>query len=130
MPVAYSADTTNNKTKENNQPEPDLTIDEISGGFGVTVVITNAGEADANDVTWKIDLDGEYIITGGYTLPPLPVIENIPAGESIVINSWRDRFIVGFGETNINITVECAEDSVQETAKGRAFGFYIGVTEG
>jgi hypothetical protein len=134
LPVVSSSDMKSkeirNQKEQVSQNQPNLVIDEISGGFGVTVVITNTGDAEAEDVTWTIDLDGEYIITGGYTLPPLPVIPSIPAGESIVIRSIRDRFIFGFGETNIDVTVSTNEGvEINKTVEGFAFGFYIGITE-
>lgn len=135
--VAPSVFSTVTEPKENNDEiqtkqefQPELEIEEISGGFGVTAVVTNTGTEEANEVTWKIDLDGEYIFTGGFTLPPYPVIASIPAGESIVIESWQDRYIFGFGETNIDVTVESAEGAVAEkSVEGRAFGFFIGVNK-
>lgn len=134
LPVVSSADIKSDEIKNQeeqvSQNQPNLVIDEISGGFGVTVVITNTGDAEAKDVTWTIDLDGDYIITGGYTLPPYPVIPSIPAGESIIIRSISDRFIFGFGETNIDVTVTTNEEvEINKRVEGFAFGFYIGITE-
>lgn len=116
----------NDKIDEN----PNLIIEEIRGGLGVTLVIKNTGDDEAKNVTWVIDLDGDYILTGPYTLPPYPVIRSIYPGESVAVSSYDDRFIFGFGKTNINVFVE--DDTgmqINKTAQAFAIGFYIRVIE-
>ncbi len=130
IPVAHSLNTEYNKTEQLQQSEPELSIDEISGGFGVTIVVTNEGNVEAENVTWIIDLEGDYIFTGGYAIPPYPVIRSISPGETITVNSWQDRFIFGFGDTNINVSIDCENgEGIEKSVKGQAFGFYIGITD-
>ncbi len=107
-----------------------LIIEEIKGGFGVTIVIRNTGDDEAKNVTWAIDLDGDYILTGPYTLPPYPVIRSISAGESVAVRSWDNHFIFGFGRTNIDVFVE-DESGIQinKTAQAFAIGIYLTVIE-
>ncbi len=119
----------NSKPEIETQNQPELVIEEVSGGFGVTVVITNVGDEAANDVFWSIELDGSFILVGGTTSCPV-VIPSLPAGESIVISSWDDQFTFGFGRTNIDVMVRTDEGlEIDKTVEGFAFGFYIGVTE-
>jgi hypothetical protein len=56
----------------------------ISGGFGVTIVIENSGNADATDVGWSIKLDGGLILLGKETSGTIPIIK---AGESVTIKA-------------------------------------------
>lgn len=133
LPVVSSSDLEDGEIKKQteqvSQNQPELVIEDVSGGFGVTVVITNVGDAAAEDIFWSIELDGRFILVGGTTSCPV-VIPSLPAGESIVISSWEDRFTFGFGKTNIDVMVRTDGGlEIDKTVEGFAFGFYIGITE-
>ena len=86
----------------------------MTGGFGVHAMITNIGDAPAKDLTWEIELEGEYIITNNGPIPPWPVIPELPAGESIIVDSWRNSFIFGFGDVEITISAYCQDGSTAQ----------------
>ena len=93
---------------------------EISGGFGVTVVVKNTGEEDFTDVEWSIILDGGFIILGKETSGKV----DIPAGESVEIKS---SLILGIGLgilteiPTITVNAGCAE----KTTSAKVFLFLV-----
>jgi hypothetical protein len=105
-------------------PQPELSIEDIAGGFGVSAVIKNTGEGNATDVEWSITLDGGLIILGKETKG---TITTIPAGDEETIKSG---LIFGIGKPTITITAECFEGaSDEETASGLVILFFVlGVT--
>jgi hypothetical protein len=91
-------------------PAPVLSIQEISGGFGVKATIANIGTADADNVEWSMMFDGPVFIgkekTGTVT---------IPAGGETTINSG---FIFGIGKATVSVNV----GGSISTASGFVFG--------
>jgi len=97
-------------------PQPELSIEAIAGGFGVSAKINNVGDGEATDTEWSITLDGGLIILGKETTG---TIASIPAGESADISSG---LIFGIGRPTITVTAECAEGA---SAEGNATGLVI-----
>ena len=93
--------------------QPNVVIESVSGGIGVTATIKNIGTADAVDFPWSITLDGTVFLgseaSGTATLA---------VGDSMDISSG---FPLGFG--NIDITVTA--DNAVETATGKLLLFFI-----
>ena len=97
-------------------PTPILSIEKISGGFGVKATISNTGNAAAEDITWTISLGGLVFIgkekSGTIT---------IPAGGEETIKSG---FVFGIGPTTITVNAGGAA----KTATGFVLGpFVLGV---
>jgi hypothetical protein len=81
---------------------PTPVIKSISGGlFNVKSVIENTGVLDANNVNWKIELQG-----GAFIGSSTAGTDTIPAGGEIQISS---QFIIGFGPTQITVSAEMSE---------------------
>jgi len=76
--------------------EPSQIQIEISGGFGIRVVVENVGETDLSDLGWSFELNGLIFIgnTDG-------TITSLPAGNETKIR----RFAFGIGRGAIRVTV-------------------------
>jgi hypothetical protein len=85
------------------KPTPQIVIDSISGGFGVTAVIKNIGDAPSETFNWSITAEGN-ILKGGV---PLTGTGSLPPGVSMGIK----RFMVGFGAVTVTVTVDTAKVS-------------------
>jgi len=100
----------------------DIKIVDISGGFGVTATIKNVGNTDAADVEWSITLEGGLILIGKEKTGTV----DIPAGDEAVVKST----ILGFGNTVITVTAECAEGSSDtKTQEVFIFLFFIKILD-
>jgi hypothetical protein len=84
---------------------------QISGGFGVTILIENLGNLSKQDIWWTVNLDAPFILSGGVTQGNV----SLDAYDSIEI--WIPVF--GFGK--IKIQTECEYDGYAS-----ANGFLIG----
>jgi hypothetical protein len=84
---------------------PSIEIESISGGFGVTATIANAGVVDATDVNWTIALQGLVFFGKQQT----GNIEKILPGFSPTISSG---LVFGFGSVDITVTAADAEKTV------------------
>ena len=93
--------------------EPDVVIDSITGGLGVTAVIKNVGDANATDVNWSITIDGGFIIL---TEEATGVIDTLAPDESAEVN----MSVLGIGlgiftdMPMITVGAECAEGATAE----------------
>ena len=97
--------------------EPEIIIESISGGFGVSAVVENTGTADATNVEWKISISGLVIIGKEKT----GTIATLPAGGEETIKSG---FMLGLGPADITVTA----DGATATASGFMLGpFVLGV---
>lgn len=88
-------------------PESDLSF-EITGGFGVNVIINNTGETDAEDVAWEIHVEGGIL---GLINKTANDTIDIPAGESETVSTG---LFLGLGGIDITATV----DDGEKTATG------------
>jgi hypothetical protein len=90
-----------------------LTIDEISGVFGLSITVSNVGNAPAEEVPWSIDIDGLVFLGSHHE-----GLETIQADETKQINSG---IMFGFGKITINVVV----DDLTKTAEGFLLGPFI-----
>lgn len=100
---------------------PVFEISEITGGMGVSAVITNVGTAAATNVNWSITLDGRFIFIGG---EKKDIISTLAVDDSITVDS---KPIVGFGRAEIIVSTENKE----VTATCFVIPFFVfGIQEG
>ena len=96
---------------------PELTI-ELKGGFGITVIISNTGDAPATNVSWNISFDGRFVFPSfNYQL-----LGTIQPG------SMRSENIlmIGFGKTIMQVIASCDEGvSVNKTVQGKLLLFFV-----
>lgn len=98
---------------------PELTIDSISGVFGITMIIKNTGNETATIIGWNITMNGGCILMGkarqGY-------ISSLPVGEEKTVHS----FIFGLGKTTITGKAFCAQGATTEkTARALVLGVFV-----
>jgi hypothetical protein len=97
------------------EPAPEIIIESITGGIGVSAVIKNVGNAVATNVQWSIDLEGGLILVGknaGDTIP------TIAAGTSVTV---KIPFVLGFG----GVTIEAAANGATKSATGTVLLFLV-----
>ena len=89
---------------------PELDI-EITGGIGVSAVITNSGEVDAINVAWEINVEGGFVLFGGNEQGS----SDIPVGGEINIGTMP----IGIGAISITVTADPENgDAVTKTEDG------------
>jgi hypothetical protein len=101
---------------------PALDVGLIKGGLAkVSVTIKNIGLAEADEINWKITLDGGLILLGKETTG---TIQTIPAGEEEEV---RSGLIFGFGQTRITVTADIPEGSDVRNQGASVLLFFIKV---
>ena len=104
---------------------PVVDIGIIEGGlFKITASIKNTGIAEAEEINWKIALDGGFILMGKETTG---AIDTILAGEEQNVTS---DLIFGFGSTRVVMTVDIPEDSKERDQGAYVLLFFIKVNPG
>jgi hypothetical protein len=92
---------------------PNVIVESISGGMGVSAVIKNAGNAAAENFAWSIKTDGTVFVgkekSGTATLQP---------GASTTIKSG---FMLGIGAITITVTA----DTAVKTADAKLLLFFV-----
>jgi len=104
---------------------PALYISTVKGGwFEVTAPVQNTGLAEADDINWKITLDGGLILLGKETTG---TIQTITAGGEEIVSS---DLILGFGKTVVTITAEVPDSSHSRQRGGTVLLFFIKINPG
>jgi hypothetical protein len=75
---------------------PALNIEEVAGGFGISVTVKNVGSADGVDMPWTIDLSGAVFI-GGSTSGTVDVTAGAEA-------TFSSGLVFGIGPVDIAVT--------------------------
>jgi hypothetical protein len=79
---------------------PDIRINDVKGGFGISATVKNTGDHEWNDIKWSIELNGDAIIF----LPPertkFGTIPRLAPGEETTI---KTGLVLGLGKTAITI---------------------------
>ncbi|MEM0466560.1 MAG: PQQ-binding-like beta-propeller repeat protein [Candidatus Thermoplasmatota archaeon] len=101
-------------------PIPELQINSIKGGIGVSAVLKNNGDGDATNINYKINLSGGVIILGKETTGTIDLLK---PGDQVTIKSG---LILGFGKTTITVTASCSEGmNAEATAKGTVVLIFV-----
>jgi hypothetical protein len=93
---------------------PIITIESITGGFGITSVIKNSGSLDASDIDWSVSFDGGTFFGGDNS----GTIDTLAVGETVEIKS---KFLMGFGNTEITVNV----GGITEIKSGKVILFFV-----
>jgi hypothetical protein len=104
---------------------PVLDVGLLSSGFLKTEAsIWNRGAVNAFNVSYRISLDGGFILTGKETTGTIPVIN---PGDYISISSGP---IIGFGKTRVLVEAELPMSTDFREQGATIFLFYIYITPG
>jgi hypothetical protein len=113
IPVGNSIAQTIDEKNINTLSSSEIEI-KIKGGWGIQAIIKNTGTTDLNDANMKFVLDGRMIFPA---YKDREAIMDFEAGKT----HWVIIPIMGFGATNIEITV----DTTTATASGTVLGCFI-----
>jgi hypothetical protein len=75
--------------------DPELEIESIEGGKGVTVFIKNIGDENATNINWDINIKHGFILFTYKTIPKVSIhrIIKLKPGVSVEVN----LIVIGFG---------------------------------
>jgi hypothetical protein len=93
-------------------PAPIISVESVSGGFGVSAVIKNTGTADATNVPWSIDLAGRLILVGSHAEG---TISSLSPGDSETV---KIGFVLGIGKATLTVTAGGATQTAEVTVLG------------
>jgi hypothetical protein len=88
---------------------PEVIVESISGGIGVSAVIKNIGTAAATNVQWSIDLEGGLVLVGNHASD---TIATLAPDASVTV---KIPLVVGFGGTTIKVTANGAAKTASAT---------------
>jgi len=94
---------------------------EITGGFGVHVVIRNVGDTDAIDVEWNVDITGGFL--GRIDWSDEGYVSILPSDGEIVVDI---PLIIGLGPIEITATAYASNaEAVSEAKNGFILLFFV-----
>ncbi len=96
----------------------------VGGMLKITSTIRNTGLVEADDISWKISLDGGFILLGKETTGE---IDTMAVGEEIPIAS---KTIIGFGPTRVIVKIDIPEGTKSLNLGGFMYLFFIVVNPG
>ena len=99
------------------EPQPELEIGTITGGFGIKASVKNIGDGPATNVAWTIELDGTLVFLGKTTQDSIATLA-VDGEEPI-----QTGLIFGIGKSNIMVSASCDEGA---SAEASLSGFVLG----
>ncbi|MBN2599139.1 MAG: PQQ-dependent sugar dehydrogenase, partial [Candidatus Thermoplasmatota archaeon] len=97
----------------------------ISGGLGLSAVIRNEGDENLTEISWKMTLDGGFILLGRKAEGTIALLR--PDKASTV----KIPFVFGFGKTAITVNVNASEgDSNEKTSRALLIGLFVRLIPG
>jgi hypothetical protein len=104
---------------------PNLTVENYKGGFGISAVVKNVGDALATNISWNMDLVGKMIFFGDHSTG---LISSLAPGDTAKI---KTGLILALGKIYINTTATCAEGATysEEGTAIMLLFFAVGVSE-
>jgi hypothetical protein len=97
---------------------PEIVVEKIAGGFGVSAVLKNIGTEDAIGVSWKIELNGGHVFIGKAKTGSI----DIRAGTSVTVKSMVFGFGLRYGYTP---TITVTADTASRDATGKLLLFFL-----
>jgi PKD repeat protein len=95
-------------------PKPNIVIQKITGGRGITVTITNNGNASASMVPWSINLTGGFLLKGKTASGTIP---------SLAVGQKKNETSKVLGIGKVTITVKAGDK--EKTATGFVFLIFV-----
>ena len=116
---------TQSKEETTSVSTPNIEVEVITGGLGVTAMIRNQGSVNLTGITWQISLDGGLVLLG---IKKEGTISLLRPGKAEGI---KVPLVVGFGKTSITVTVNASEgtDDVK-TSRARLRGIFVQLIPG
>jgi len=124
VPTVSSNKDINTKKLIEFQP-PELEIEVIKGGLGVTGIISNIGDVVATNVNWSIEITDGIIFLGK---SKQDIIDNIPRNRSETV---KIPLVFGFGKTTITVTAKpLGGEEVEKSVKAKVIGISVIIIPG
>ncbi len=116
---------TQNKGEVSSILTPNVDVEVITGGLGITAMIRNQGTVNLTEISWKISLDGGLVLLGKQTEGTISLLRPSKA-EAI-----KAPFVFGLGKTSITVTVNASEGTEDvKTSRARLRGLFVRLIPG
>ncbi|KYK30384.1 MAG: hypothetical protein AYK22_03890 [Thermoplasmatales archaeon SG8-52-3] len=104
---------------------PQIEIEVINGGTGISASIKNIGNEDATDVNWSIEVTKGLILIGKINQGNIP---NIPRNSSETVEI---PLIVGIGKSIVTVSAEpSGGEKIVKSVKARIIGISVTILPG